>query len=316
MEILISPKGQRNFIATIVIGEKIYSKWLLHSAPSWMRYCETYGLGLIIFKESLIEPDHPKWKKPTWQKLLIGEKLLESSIDVDFVSFLDADIAISPFAPNVFDFVRKDSVALVSLRTNLPFQDLMVKKRLAFLRNRFVSARYPLDSALFISIDDLYKWHNLKPQLDEACMGLFIFEPKKLGKLMKSWFLQYDCGVESITDGGDQTHFNYFLQKYCSINWLPYEFQAIWAYEMAYYYSFLYREKSVPIELGRRCLISCLSRNFFIHFAGSWGESDYWTLCGEDLELEFQTEFEGFQDYYKAPYQGLPQGVCKPENAD
>ena len=47
------------------------------------------------------------------------------------------------------------------------------------IRNRFYSKRYKLDSALFMNLKQIYKYHNLKPQKDYACSGVIVFNNDK-----------------------------------------------------------------------------------------------------------------------------------------
>ena len=51
-----------------------------------------HNIGLIIFKEDLIDQSNIFWKKATWQKLLIGKHIKESKITAKNICFLDSDI--------------------------------------------------------------------------------------------------------------------------------------------------------------------------------------------------------------------------------
>lgn len=73
MKVFINPERSTQVIATIAIGDEYYTPWKRYAFPTWKKYCERHGLGLIVFDTDLIPKDSPIWKKPTWQKLLIGE---------------------------------------------------------------------------------------------------------------------------------------------------------------------------------------------------------------------------------------------------
>ena len=45
---------------------------------------------------------------------------------------------------------------------------------------------------------------------------------------------------------------------------------------MAIYYPFLYRFKNKKNKLINNCILTSLSNNYFLHFAGSWYESNMW----------------------------------------
>ena len=97
------------------------------------------------------------------------------------ICHLDTDILISPIAPNIFEFHKEDKISVVSLRKNLPFSYDLALKKTAFFRNKYYDQKYPLDSALFISVNDLYSHHDLEvPKIaDETCSGVYVFNCNK-----------------------------------------------------------------------------------------------------------------------------------------
>ena len=147
---------------------------------------------------------------------------------------------------------------------------------LLYIEIYIIQKKYPLDSALFISLNDLYKYHDLRPQKDECCAGLFLFNLKRFSKKMENWFYKYDKNVTSITNNGDQTHFNFHVQNEKLDYWLDYRFQASWNYEMAWNYPFLYKKDYNRSKVIKDCIETSLLNNFFLHFAGNWPESKMW----------------------------------------
>ena len=67
----------------------------------------------------------------------------------------------------------------ISQINNLPYDEFIVKKRMAFMRNKFYSKKYPLDSSLFMNLKQVYKYNNLPKQKDYACTGVLVFNAKK-----------------------------------------------------------------------------------------------------------------------------------------
>ena len=65
-------KSKKNYICTIAIGNLHYKVWEKYILPSWKIYCKKNKIGIIVFKNHLIEKKSLYWKKPTWQKMLIG----------------------------------------------------------------------------------------------------------------------------------------------------------------------------------------------------------------------------------------------------
>ena len=233
---------------------------------------------------------------------------LESKFDfVINVCLLDSDILINPFSPNIFDGYNEDSIALISLRKNLPFPYHDCLKRISFYRHKYYSEDYPLDSGIFISLEDLYLYHGLTPQDDETCAGVAVYNVKNHASITKKGFYKYDSDVASITDGGEQTHFNYEIQTNCKVQWLNYKFQAIWVYEMAWQYPFLYENPDKSII--RNCIESSLLSNYFLHFAGSWHESQMWKIDGLCSDYSF---LEEYSQYLSSTVTGKPVGMIKP----
>ena len=95
--------------------------------------------------------------------------------------------------------------------------------------------------------------------------------------------------------------------------WLDYRFQAIWAFEMAWKYPFLYETGSRDdLELIRDCIEASLYQNHFLHFAGSWHESQMWKLGGF-LESEAAINaLHKYKAYRDTPVTGNPIGMVKP----
>jgi hypothetical protein len=314
MKIILKPKLKHNYIVTIAIGDQYFQEWESFALPSWELYCERNDIGLIVFTNDLISKEDLKWKKATWQKLLIGNYLKNEISEIDNICYLDTDILISPNAPDVFSNFDKESISLVSLRKNLPYDYNEVLRKIAFFRNNYYDNKYPLDSALFISIPDLYNYHGLDPVDDEACAGFFIFNVEKKSEILYNYFFEIDSNVSSITGNGDQTHFNHFIQKNCKVSWMDYKYQAIWVFEMASKYPFLYKNgKDYNDNLVQECINASLLDNYFLHFAGSWHESQMWKKFKDDDFNYFVTVCKRFMDYMETAVTGKPLGVIKPK---
>lgn len=311
-EVIYRPVSSRNYIVTLAIGDKYLDLWKRSALPLWKRYCEKNDIGIIVFYDNLVDDDYLYWKKATWQKLLIGRVLQDSLIDVDNFCYLDTDILINPYAPNVFDMHEVEKISVVSLRKNLPFSINETLRREAFLRHTYYDKSYPLDSALFISIENIYKYHDLPIQDDLFCAGMFMCNVSRYSELMKIWFDKYAGDVSSITGGGDQTHLNFEFLNHGKIKWLDYRYQAIWTYEMASKYPFLYNRDLSTTQLIRECIEATLYSNYFLHFAGSWYESDMWKLGGFFEGSRKKTEMSDYYKYLETEVTGQPKGMCKP----
>jgi len=307
MEILKVAKNE-NYLVTIAIGDKFYQDWVDYILPSWLLYCEKNDLGLVVMKSELLDKTDLKWKKATWQKLLIGREFVKNNVVVNNICFLDADILINPYSPNVFDYHDDDRISIVS-QTKTPFEHAKVLRKIAYYRNKHLSSDYPLDSALFMSKSDYFKFHCVDEQADVFCAGFFIFNVGVFSEIMERWFYDYPRDIVTITNGGDEPALNYKFQKHGKVKWLDYKFQALWVYEMAEKYNFLYSDLK-NIELVRNCIRSSLQQNYFLHFAGKWEGNVY-----KDLSIineEFLLDLQSYNEYLKVPVTGKPLGTIHP----
>jgi hypothetical protein len=312
MKVIIEPGSSGNVIATIAIGGEYYNSWERYASPTWKKYCEHHGLGLIVFDNDMLSTESNLWKKRQWQKLLIGDELLKSMPTVRNVCYLDTDILINYTAPNVFDGYDEDTISLVSQNKSLPYPLESVLRRIAFSRHHFYSKEYPLDSALFMSLKQIYEFHQLEVQTDYTCTGFFVFNAQTHAPLMKEWFEKYDKTGASITDGGEEAHLNYELQNWGKISWMDYKWQALWIYEMAWKYPFLYHYDKINRSLIKECIEASLLTNYFLHFAGSWHESGMWKVGGFLESKKQQDLLDDYSAYLEMPVTGEPKGVIKP----
>tara|TARA_B100001093_G_scaffold277566_1_gene265287 strand:- start:4408 stop:5358 length:951 start_codon:yes stop_codon:yes gene_type:complete len=315
MKILINPGTSKNIITIIALGEDYYANWYKHSYPCLQKYCKNHKLGLIVFDKDLISKDSKLWKKATWQKLLIAETLKNSSLLVENICNLDADILVNHNAPNIFDKYDPNTIGLVSMINNLPFSLTEAQRKVSFLRHRYYDKKYPLDSSILANLEQRFTSNNLPPQKDYACSGVVIFNVKNHANLMRSWFEKYDSNKLTLSSGEQQLSdpiFNYEFQKWGKISWLDYKFQALWNFEMAIKYPFLYKLKKDNDNLIRECIEASLMTNYFLHFAGLWYESDMFEIGGVLGSEEKKSEIEDYYRYLATPVSGVGKGVIKP----
>ena len=98
--------------------------------------------------------------------MLLADSLITFNEKVTDIFYLDKDILINPNSPNIFDFHKRNQISVVSETYNLPFDLYRTKKKVSFFRNKYYSKKYPLDSSLFMSVKEKYRFHKFKPQND------------------------------------------------------------------------------------------------------------------------------------------------------
>ena len=308
-KILTSTK--QNYLCTIAIGKKYQDNFEKYSYKNFYKYCKKNDIGLILITSDLIDKSSTHWKKAEWQKLIAPKIIKQKYKKIKNICMIDTDILINTEAPNIFNFHKNNTVSVVSVRKHMPYTWEDSTKKIAFLRNKFYDKKYPLDSAIHISLENLYKFHNFKVQKDEFCAGVYIVSAKHFDQF-SDFFYKYTKIVKSITGGGEQTHFNYFIQQNFKINLLNYKFQAMWVYEMSNFYPFLYKKefrKNPRLIAG--CIDSSLINNYFLHFAGSWHEGDMWK--NTKINKTFTKKFnEDLTKYNQEELKGKPLGKILP----
>ena len=304
---VLSCRANGHALVTLAVGESYLEKWKNHASESWIAYCKAHGLGLYVQEENQ-ELSGPS-KKVTWQKLLIPQKLREQFSTVKTFCYLDSDIVINPQGENVFDYINNLTLNLVSQVKGLPFNLKYAQKIISFYRHNYYSKDYPLDSAIFMTPEQIFSWHGFESFDNYACLGFFAGSIDQLATDLYGMYHSYSHDVVSLTDGGDEPILNFEFQSKYRINWLPYRFQAIWLFELATKYPFLYNPSHVNPRLIKECVNSSILNNCFLHFAGSWGESSHIQI-GPFLNTE---ESSALLDYLKRPVSATPKGRILPK---
>jgi len=300
-----------NALSTFAIGGQYYDAWYNYAYPSWKLYCEKYGLGLFVITEYMSTLPQEGRKNVIWEKWLVPDAVAKIRSEIKLLLYLDSDFLISPNAPDIFQLYKNDgSIGVVSQYRDMPYQDHEVRRRIAFHRNRYYSKDYPLDSGLFMSLEDLAEYHGTSVLTDYTCAGMFIISIAEHASLFGEWFQKYSVNVKSIDD--DQYYFNYEVQKYGKLQWFDYKFQALWINEMAWKYPFLYNYGSKNKELIKQCIEASLLENYFLHFAGSWHECQMWKEVNIFSDPETLDYFNEYATYCKTPVTGKSKGPIKP----
>jgi len=299
-------------LVTTAIGDKYMQDWTNFSKPLWEKYAERHSVAIIVVTEDLISRDSDNWKNGSWQKLLLPQMVTKLFPNISRICILDTDVIMNPLAPNIFDFAPPDHFSVVSLESKTPYPIDEVKRRIAFFRHNYYSRDYPLESLLFASSEETMTMHGLPTVNQSFCSGLFVADTKQ-ANLMSDWFYSVTNSEVASSVAWEQPYLNNWIQNQPH-HWLPYEFQAIWNYEMAWKYPYLYGSKDTLAnsQTARDCVESSLWTNHFLHFAGSWFESQARFNTGLLLGNRPLGSFEQFMNYMETPVTGKPKGKILP----
>ena len=158
-----------------------------------------------------------------------------------------------------------------------------------------------------MNLAQIYKYHKVPIQKDYACSGFFVYNIKKFSSFFKKIFYKYTIKTKTLT-GGEEPLFNYEVLSKKKIKWLDYKFQALWIYEICYRYPFLYEIKMKKNYLIKKCIETCLMDNYFLHFAGSWHESNMWKIKNIFKSKKINYLNKKFKEYEKIKLKGKPRG--------
>ena len=289
------PIQSKNFIVAAAIGSEAMSEFKKYSLNLWLKYCKANNIGLLVFDEYIIPKTDAKWKSATWQKHLFGKYILDNIKGIENICLLDLDILINPYAPNIFNFLEKNKISVISHLKNLPYinSENLIRRKIAFNRHHFYTKRYPLDSSLTMSNKQVFNFHGFKDPGNYFCFGVFMFNLKKYANFIHNTYYSYKTKVKSLT-AGNEPFINYEVLTKCKVKWLDYKFQAYWLYEMVEKYPFLYEFKNKKNYLIKKCIEASLKENYFLHFAGTWYDADHWKMRGIFEDKKSNNLFKDF----------------------
>lgn len=305
---VIRKTNSGNYLVTLVIGKSYELNWRKNFLVSWEKYAHKNDLGILAITDNLISQNDEKWKKPNWQKLLIPIKLLENFKNINNICYLDSDVLINVNSPNIFSFIIADKIGSVSLRNGLPFSYTEMIHRLEHIRKFFLDSRFPLNSALTMDLENLYRYHNLMPQNDELSGGIMLYNLKEFAEKMQKWFFKYSPDIHTITSNGEQTHLSFEILNGNYLNLLEYRFQAIWAHELAWNHFDFFMEKHPDVSLLLKRVAQTLTNVFFLHFAGSGLETKKVMQLPLNSVINIQKKYADLNKFYGKALEGRPLG--------
>jgi len=290
-------ESTRHVLAATATSREYYAKWEAFSAPSWLAYAEKFGLGIVVATEDLLPSGDSRYKNGAWQKMLLPTVLAKEIPSIQRVCLLDTDVVVSPRAPNIFQIAPEGEYSVVSQEKGLPFDVVEARRRVAFQRNRHYSAEYPLDSLLLADAAEEFRQQGLPPKDDFFCSGVVVCDVSHAAQL-REWFYSLDNEIEDHVVAWEQTHLNHWIQGE-KHSWLPYQFQALWHYEMAWHHPHLYPLGAKLCDAPETvvALTTALWNNYFLHFAGSWHESLAWSVVPRLETLRIAKLFGEFDAY-------------------
>jgi hypothetical protein len=272
LEHLIKSRSKKA-IYMVVIGKDYRLHFDCVVLPHVQKYCEKFDIGLFILSD-YIDPaakfNEPYSKDPGYQRLLIPGQISRQFEEYTLLADMDADCIPGYYARDIFALpIQEGYRDRVWFTRPCPagYTRSSLGRRISLLRKMYHDPEFPLDSLL--AADDEFEKRALGFDFDGeiATLGTCIGH---VNSLASCGSLAYEA-IKSNFSGYLQNYRNKIFRTYFNIGWLPYEYQAIWNYELALYYPFLY--SSIDKKLSSLCVRATLSRVDMLHFAGSWPEN-------------------------------------------
>jgi hypothetical protein len=255
-------------IVSLAVGETHLQQFQECALPSWGEYSKAHGFDLIVFTEALDKSTRALSRSPAWQKCLIP--LIPRVQEYDQVVWIDSDIVISPYAPDITEGIPLDHVAAVdeySILGESVFGDSLKR----------VYAKWRQDRVAFID--------NLTPELFHSNFGLpnslsrvvqtgvFVFNPSLHAQVLKDVYTKYEDRGANCWNF-EMRPLSYELQTRCNVIWLDYRFNLVWPFfkEMVFSEFFTLSGSEIYLQIQRLMAKSALNFSYFLHFAGSANE--------------------------------------------
>ena len=314
VRIVRGSSGTERWLLTTAIGGDYFESWSATVRPFWEAYADRHGLGIAVVVGDVFELDEPELNG-AWQKLL-APRALKSVLGSEFRCVLaDTDVVISPRAPDIFQVVSPGNIGVVSQYRDLPLEYLALRRRIAFLRRTFMDHNFPLESALVAEPRAMLQAAGLQEHDDFFCSGVVVVDSLHHAELFAEWYCAAPTGQEyTAIDWGEELWLNSCVQGRKDTQWLEYSWQALWLYEVATSYPFLYSSE-VDAQVARWCLGSSLLRHHFLHLAGRWEQDLVGRLSPEFPGVSTFIEIAGQILLHEAMrLQGTPRGVLLPNS--
>lgn len=238
-----------------------------------MPYCKKYDIGIILVKDFL-DKSYNSFKlyrdNPGFQRLLAPEEIRKNFPKYTYICDIDLDCIPGYQSRNIFHYVKNIKKNDIFLVQPIPkgFSRSELGKKISLLRSLYVDKNFPLDSLCAASDLDEAKIFKNTYMGKIATIGTCIGHTETLAK----------TGLQIYQEIVKKNNFSYlqsyrieYYSKYLNIKWLPYEFQAIWNFEMSINYPFCFQKNFEKIIY--EALMATLYKVDFLHFAGSWPEN-------------------------------------------
>jgi hypothetical protein len=261
-------------LATLAVGRQFTNPFHHQFRPGWDAYCRRHGHGLVVLDRLPDTSERALARSPAWQKCIV-HRCLELR-DFDRIAWVDADIFISPDAPDVFACVPPDKIGAVDDHATPSAEEhrLVTERAYALWTSQGIPF-HRTDSAA-----DWYRARRIDCDFKEVVQtGMFVFSPSLHGPLLEHVYESYEnLGDNALNH--EMAPLSHEMIRSGAMHWLSPKFNMMWICYELLHYPFLSRPEMIPGRLPmfakrkiaeylrQPCAQTALRNNHFLHFSG------------------------------------------------
>ena len=261
-------------IATLVIGDRFLNPFNYSFRPGWEAYCRRHGLELVVLDSPLDTSPRGLARSPSWQKCIVHKSPRLAGFDR--IAWLDADIFISPTAPNVFDEVPPEKFGAVDDHATPSREEHKFVTELAY--EQWEAAGIPFYRSS--GARDWYRLRKIECDYEGVVQGgVFVYSPALHGPLLEHVYNSYE-NLGEDTFNHEMAPLSYEMIKAGFVHWISPKFNMMWICYELLHFPFLTKPEMIPgrlplvakrkiVEYLRQpCVRTALRNNHFLHFSG------------------------------------------------
>jgi hypothetical protein len=252
-------------IVTLAIGQPHWTNWQRYCEANWRRYAASHNLDLIVVTHPLDSSPRGLSRSFSWQKCLVLSQ--EFASHYRQLAILDADIAINPAAPNIFEQVTPDKVGGVLSGTHI-HEDLRIVllKRLAALNNWPQRTEYAPGDLHWRQFQfDAYEANGLAPGFPALIQGgVLVASPK----FHRDRFAAVYAAASSVAESRcyEQVPLSHALLTADLFQPIDSRFNSVLYETLLVHHHYLFTAK-LGEPVTRAVVRAEFANNFFLHFA-------------------------------------------------
>jgi|SRR5271165_3234862 len=261
-------------IVTLAIGERYYATWKRFCEPNWKQYADRYGFDLVCLERPLDTSERARARSVSWQKcLILGQDFAQN---YDQIVWIDSDIMINAFAPDITEGVPLDRVGATD--DELSFTPVFLKRAYKLWPTSIIN----------YTPQEYYSSYGLPSDCDNVInCGVLVLSPRFHRAILEHVYYSYE------EKGGREWHMemrplSYELLKAGAVHWIDPRFNLMWPCKEIVHYPFLVQpperrglrarvERKIRTIVNssslRRLYAACLNAtfqaSFFLHFGGN-----------------------------------------------